>query len=326
MNEKLTILQGDCRETLRTLPDAFVQCCVTSPPYFGLRDYGHEGQCGNEDTPDAFVQNLIEVFREVRRALRDDGTLWLNLGDSYAGGGGFCATAPSTAHTKSGKYGTNGAKMKSVGKVEGLKSKDLIGIPWRVAFALQEDGWYLRQEIIWNKPNCMPESVTDRCTKSHEHIFLLSKSERYYFDNESIKEKSVTNDSRRPYGRGQVDSRGNGHARGGGEEREGDGVGETRNKRSVWTVPTKPYKGAHFAVFPSELIVPCILAGCPRGGTVLDPFGGSGTTASTALKLQRRAILCELNPDYISLIHQRCDPVLNPVWPDLFKLLEEEEW
>lgn len=300
------IIEGDCIDGMRTLADGSVSCCVTSPPYFGLRDYGHDGQIGLEETPDDYVQKMVEVFREVRRVLRDDGTVWLNLGDSYAnnGTGGNGATGgrdKSTLQSAMPPIGTTPVK-KSV--PDGLKVKDLIGVPWRVAFALQADGWYLRQDIIWHKPNPMPESVTDRCTKAHEYIFLLSKSPRYYFDSEAIKEPSVT---------GFVRERKRQNGLRADQEKQGShgftscGISDTRNRRSVWTVTTKPYKGAHFATFPPDLIRPCILAGCPKDGTVLDPFGGSGTTALVALEEGRKAVLCELNTDYIALANKRLE-------------------
>ena len=311
---------GDCLESLRAMPDQSVHCCVTSPPYFGLRDYGVDGQIGLEDTPQAFVARLVEVFREVRRVLRDDGTLWLNLGDSYAAQrGGTHQPAETLAGGKGGKT-TDGARVNRDrhdgynptrnAHAIGLKHKDLIGIPWRVAFALQEDGWYLRQEIIWHKPNPMPESVRDRCTKAHEQIFLLSKSPRYYFDSEAIKEPVAESSAARlaqptlaqQAGSARVPGKTNGNMK-------AVGNGETRNRRSVWTVTTKPFKGAHFATFPPDLIEPCILAGCPVGGTVLDPFGGSGTTAGVALKHGRSAILCELNPDYAAMIPDRVNKI-----------------
>ena len=333
-----TLLLGDCIEQMRTLPDQSVNCCVTSPPYFGLRDYGHDSQIGLEDTPEAYVQRLVEVFREVRRVLRDDGTLWLNLGDSYAGAGPSGASYQSKSTIARQVKQTEGnfrisktlaqrgltyAEKKPV-PPPGLKSKDLIGIPWRVAFALQADGWYLRQDIIWHKPNPMPESVTDRCTKAHEYIFLLSKSERYFYDNEAVKEPLAEASIGRA-GRKQrlMDRTGAGTL----GKQIVDGVDAThayaglalgrngktgydidsglRNRRSVWTVATKPYKEAHFAVYPPALITPCILAGCPPGGTVLDPFAGSGTTAMVAIQLGRQAISCELNPEYADLIHKR---------------------
>jgi len=458
-----SVLVGDCVASMKTLPDGCVQTCVTSPPYFGLRDYGNAAQIGLEPTPDAYVAKLVEVFREVRRVLKDDGTVWLNLGDSYASQGG-----PEPAQTKwrveGASDGQNGGRSRTPG---GLKPKDLIGIPWRVAFALQqpyytgaikderdriwlaamldaegcmfihrrkagqsngqgyerqsdsyapgveiantslaviervmalvgkgsicsqspeqnnrrkqtiyrwnlrttecrefvrelyphlvakqqqarvlcgcpssgeraeaahaglmllhrtgssdvdfpapatmfEPGFYLRQDIIWKKPNPMPESVTDRCTKAHEYIFLLSKSQKYYFDAEAIKEPSVTSAADQVAKRNKAPHKGQRDA----GMRETTGgfdkitkVYETRNRRSVWTVTTKPYKGAHFATFPPDLIRPCILAGAPVGGVVLDPFGGSGTTGRVALQENRRAILCELNPEYAGLIQDRC--------------------
>jgi DNA modification methylase len=302
------IIEGDCIEGMRTLPDQSVHCCVTSPPYFGLRDYGHDGQIGLEETPDAYVAKLVEVFREVRRVLRDDGTVWLNLGDSYANNGlkdsskvgGF--TGERIRHLKAGvKYNTGIMDSRPRKIPDGLKPKDLIGIPWRVAFALQADGWYLRQDIIWHKPNPMPESVLDRCTKAHEYLFLLSRGPRYYFDAEAIKEPAATKVQQRnpPNGLSVEDGKRLG------VYRPNCGVAETRNRRSVWKVTTKPYAGAHFATFPPDLIRPCILAGCPKDGTVLDPFGGSGTTAQVALEEGREAILCELNTDYIALAHKR---------------------
>jgi site-specific DNA-methyltransferase (adenine-specific) len=313
------VLTGDCRETLKTLPDGSVNCCVTSPPYFGLRDYGHDGQIGLEQTPADFVEQLVSVFREVKRALRDDGTLWLNLGDSYAAQrGGTHQPAETLAGGKNGKteQGANvnrdrhdGYNPTRFASRIGLKHKDLIGIPWRVAFALQADGWYLRQDIIWHKPNPMPESVTDRCTKAHEYIFLLSKSARYFYDSEAIQEPSTGltggkfGSGGKEVGRLRQDA--------GRDRPEDDGF---RNKRSVWTVNTRPYKSAHFATFPPDLIRPCILAGCPAGGTVLDPFGGSGTTGQVAIEEGRKAILCELNPEYVKLIDRRIGEVTPSLW------------
>lgn len=300
---------GDCLESLRQMPDGSVNCCVTSPPYFGLRDYGEPGQLGLEPTPDEFVQALVAVFREVRRVLADDGTLWLNLGDSYARSPAKGGSGPSGKNRD--YYGENYGNARGAEVPDGLKPKDLIGVPWRVAFALQADGWYLRQDIIWAKPNPMPESVTDRCTKSHEYIFLLSKSPRYYFDSESVKEPAVGGQSgnattfkRENSKRSQViPGQGKGTHRP--DRADSAPPGETRNRRSVWNVSTKPFKGAHFATFPPDLIEPCILAGCPVGGTVLDPFGGSGTTAGVALKHGRRAVLCELNAEYAALMGER---------------------
>ncbi|MBZ9759462.1 site-specific DNA-methyltransferase [Mesorhizobium sp. CA8] len=315
----IRIITGDCRDVLAGLPAGSVDCCVTSPPYFGLRDYGVDGQIGLEETPDAFVAEMVAVFRDVRRVLRDDGTLWLNLGDSYANDGKWGGSSGGKHVTAlHGNTGVGRAK-----KSTGLKPKDLTGIPWRVAFALQADGWYLRQDIIWSKPNPMPESVQDRCTKAHEYIFLLSKSQRYHFDAASIAEESLTDDPRRPYGSpgaNALDPRGrqgNGERRRGVPPRHADyessdqsglnqvGRGMGRNKRSVWTVATQPFKEAHFATFPPELIEPCIKAGCPAGGTVLDPFGGAGTTGLVADRLQRNAILIELNPAYAEMARKR---------------------
>jgi DNA modification methylase len=356
--DDVKILQGDCIECMRTLPDESVHCCITSPPYYGLRDYGTaqwiggdptckhtpqkpdggeranrtlplgrggvyrrvcgkcgavrvDNQIGIEPTPQAYVEKLVAVFAEVWRVLRKNGTVWLVLGDSYFGANWRGSEAIGTKQATN--RGANGSQHSILAddwrnmKHAYLKPKDLIGIPWRVAFALQSAGWYLRQDIIWSKPNPMPESVKDRCTKSHEYIFLLSKSARYYYDAEAIEEMAV-------YGKDlgllrskkqlngkipddilknrlDVDSR-----------VAGTGF---RNRRSVWIVATHPYSGAHFAVFPPKLIEPCILAGCPVGGTVLDPFNGSGTTGEVALKNGRKYIGCELNPDYIKLTYKR---------------------
>jgi DNA modification methylase len=308
MGEQMRIINGDCREVLRTLEPESVHCVVTSPPYFGLRDYGVAGQIGLEPTIDEYVSEMVGVFREVRRVLRSDGTLWLNLGDSYAGGGtiGRNDTTPEALERRAAIYGTGTGSGSLVGKggnrpkVESLKPKDLCGIPWRVAFALQADGWFLRQDIIWHKPNPMPESVTDRCTKSHEYMFLLTKSARYFYDHEAVKEKGVEPDRKRNDRIGGA----RGHTV---RHSEGAimGASETRNKRSVWTVATAPFKQAHFATFPPALIEPCIKAGCPKGGTVLDPFGGAGTTGLVADRLQRNAILIELNPEYAAMAGNR---------------------
>jgi DNA modification methylase len=313
------ILHGDCREVLATLPDASVHCCVTSPPYFGLRDYGVDGQIGLEQTPDAFVAELVAVFREVRRVLRDDGTLWLNLGDSYASttkgsGGTGASTLQNDGRSEDARL--RGALKAQERQAMGprrfdmgdLKAKDLIGIPWRVAFALQADGWWLRQDIIWHKPNPMPESVTDRCTKAHEYVFLLSKAERYFYDASAIHEDALTDlpivdKSARSRNRLVVTAAG----REGADEYGSIGAVAPgkRNKRSVWTVATQPYSGAHFATMPPELAEQCIKAGCPEGGTVLDPFGGAGTTGLVADRLQRHALLVELNPAYIDIAERR---------------------
>ena len=302
------ILLGDCRVRLRELSGQSVQTCVTSPPYFGLRDYGMADQIGLEQTPDAFVAELVAVFREVRRVLRDDGTLWLNLGDSYAANqsnnGGYSAKSTLAGFTNpntKGRQANDAAKPRSLH--HGLKPKDLIGIPWRVAFALQADGWYLRQDIIWHKPNPMPESVNDRCTKAHEYIFfLLSKSGQYYYDAASIEEPAKWerwgDQTERKKHSGTA-----GHL--GGKTLDELPIRDSKNRRSVWTVPTKPYSGAHFATFPPDLIEPCIKAGSKAGDLVLDPFGGAGTTGLVADRMGRSAVLCELNPEYAKMAHDR---------------------
>lgn len=297
MGTDIDIRQGDSLTLLREMPDESVQCCVTSPPYWGLRDYGVDGQMGLEKTPDEYVAGMVELFREVRRVLRKDGTLWLNLGDSYAANRSY--QVPST---KGGpKHSPAQSKQANNTVPLGLKPKDLVGIPWRVAFALQADGWWLRQDIIWHKPNPMPESVRDRCTKAHEYVFMLSKSKKYYYDHEAVKEPAVSDHrSGNGYGRPEQISKG-----GRGQEKGWSNVGGLRNRRSVWTVTTKPFKGAHFAVFPPDLVEPCILAGCPEGGTVLDPFAGSGTVAMVARELGRKSIGLELNPEYIEIAKRR---------------------
>lgn len=343
------IYQGDALSVLKTFPDKSADCCVTSPPYWGLRDYGtatwvggddkcshqrenkianspnqysassgdmiyrykcpkcgavrQDNQLGLEETPEEYVKNMVEVFSEVRRVLKDEGTLWLNLGDSYCGTGG-------KGELTDPKYpdGRNGQKVAINNKIQGLKPKDLVGIPWLVAFALRASGWWLRQDIIWHKRNPMPESVTDRCTKSHEYIFLLSKSQKYYYDYEAILEP-YTEEMNRWGGQKLVAK---------GESTWDEGTGQQtyrdrdmrpnengRNKRDVWTVNTKPYKEAHFAVYPEELIVDCIKAGCPAKGIVLDPFMGSGTTGVVARKLDRNFIGVELNPKYIKIAEKR---------------------
>lgn len=313
------ILHGDCRETLKTLPDQSVNCCVTSPPYFGLRDYGHDGQIGLEQSPEEFISQLVSVFREVKRVLRDDGTLWLNLGDSYASNGCYINSWLEKDHNKNKKHlHTNNHERYEDrkafrGGAYGIKAKDLIGIPWRVAFALQADGWYLRQDIIWHKPNPMPESVTDRCTKAHEYIFLLSKSQSYFYDRMAIAEPAIYAEQHANKATSWGKKKADAGVKANIEQYQQIGVennktrleGGMKNKRSVWSVNVKPYKEAHFATYPPELIKPCILAGCPDGGTVLDPFGGSGTTAQVAMENNRSAILCELNGEYIDLIKKR---------------------
>jgi DNA modification methylase len=368
---------GDCRALMRDMVAAGVQVqtCVTSPPYFGLRDYGHEGQIGLEASPEEYVAELVTVFREVRQLLRDDGTVWLNLGDSYAGSGrgGYPGGKSGLDGTHEGQDSSRSAREKITGGTAreaavtqrgsrlpagyhekarlagtigrawcpppvGFKQKDLIGIPWRVAFALQADGWYLRQDIIWHKPNPMPESVQDRCTKAHEYVFLLAKSDRYYFDAGAISEPATAasvdrwaQDVEGQRGSERVPGKTNGtmKAVGGGRSKRNSFARETkattgdhgqkpqhrpgrdvvdystrRNKRSVWTVTTKPYKGAHFATFPRDLIEPCVLAGAPHAGVVLDPFMGSGTTAEVAQQLGRQFIGCELNPEYAAMFRE----------------------
>lgn len=363
------VITGDCRDVLAGLDAGSVHTCITSPPYFGLRDYGtgsweggdpecshakvvdaasavasstlgggkkstghtqegFKGACGRcgalrvdsqiglEPSPDEFVAALVAVFRDVRRVLRDDGTVWLNLGDSYANGGGPTQPHRDTAGGFGGSPGTRGTQgYAASGALErpvsiggGVKPKDLLGIPWLVAFALRADGWYLRSEIIWHKPNPMPESVTDRPTKAHEQVFLLSKSPRYYYDADAIREDAECDRLRGPALHGDAVST-NGNA--GLARRESHGV---RNKRTVWTIATQPYSGAHFATFPPKLIEPCVLAGCPEGGTVLDPFNGAGTAGLVALRHNRSYIGIELNPEYADLARQRIRddaPLLN---------------
>ena len=327
------ILQGDSLEMLKTLPDNSVDCCVTSPPYFGLRNYGYDGQIGLEETPEQYIQKIVEIFREVRRVMKDDGTLWLNIGDSYAGSakGSNGAGAHSTDRSISSDYMQKATGPLKRAKTPGIKRKELIGIPWLLAFALRQDGWYLRQDIIWYKPNAMPESVKDRCTKSHEYIFLMSKSERYHFDYEAIKEPCVGFDKSSPRGsKGTLTQnagrrKGNSRSfRGGGaytnkqsfnnsadirRETHGNTPNESgkRNRRSVWSVATQGYKGAHFATFPEKLAEPCVLAGARPGGTVLDPFSGSGTTGAVAIRNGRNYIGIEINPEYVELSEIRLE-------------------
>lgn len=305
---------GDCRTLLAAMEPRSVHCVVTSPPYFGLRDYGVDGQIGLEQTPDEYVAEMVDVFREVRRVLRDDGTLWLNLGDSYASdkkwGGSTGGKAARGLHGACG-----GGRNRTSSR---LPDKNLIGIPWRVAFALQDDGWILRQDIVWNKPNCMPDPTKDRCTRAHEFIFMFTKSKRYYYDAEKIREPTVSDHkSGNGFKRSARVSYQNPDGTARGNDSQWDGVGGLRNKRSVWTITTKPFKGAHFATFPPDLIEPCILAGCPEGGTVLDPFGGAGTTGLVAKQHGRDAILCELNPEYAAMARDRIDtpPVANSKRP-----------
>lgn len=299
VNTMEIIFCGDALEQLRTLEAESVHTCVTSPPYYNLRDYGVAGQIGMESTPEEYIDKLVEVFRAVWRVLRPDGTLWVNIGDSYATRSG--AQPPANIKNSCGHT----AKRPP----SGYKCKDLIGIPWMLAFALRADGWYLRQDIIWAKPNCMPESVRDRCTKSHEYIFLLSKSPRYYFDAAAISEP-IAGSSTKRYLQNIEQQRGSDRQPGktngimkAALPRFGGGL--RRNKRDVWAISTGGFKGAHFAVFPERLVEPCILAGCPEGGTVLDPFAGSGTTGVVAKRLGRGFVGCEINPEYCQMAINR---------------------
>lgn len=351
-----TILQGDSSVILDTLPAKSIDCCVTSPPYYALRDYGVTGQIGLEDTPELFIEKLVKVFRGVHRVLKDEGTLWLNIGDSYWGGKGKSGSqSPSDAEARNiggksitKKYQQLGGKytIRPTDRThENIKAKDMIGIPWMLAFALRTDGWYLRQDIIWHKPNPMPESVRDRCTKAHEYIFLFSKSKKYYYDAYAIEEpcvwdiggltekrigraeenhKAMPNmlkNGIRPKKKGPQTfggTKARNEQESGGDPRNGHRTDEnsqwgkvwdnekpTRNKRSVWTVATRPFKDAHFATFPRELIVDCIKAGCPEGGTVLDPFWGAGTTGIVAKSLDRNYLGIEINPEYIDISKKR---------------------
>lgn len=303
------LYQGDCLEVLPQLPDKSVQCVVTSPPYWGLRDYGDPNQLGLEPSPQEYVQKLVKIFQEVHRVLRDDGTVWLNLGDSYNGSGkGAWDKKDVQKEVYVPPAGTPSTKA------PGLKPKDLVGIPWRVAFGLQDDGWYLRQDIIWKKPNPMPESVKDRCTKAHEYMFLLSKSTKYFYDAEAVQEKA-NYDGRKDemqkgsakYSKSVVPNHtgksfaGRGHKR---WKKNSEGI-RVRNRRSVWDIPTRPYSGAHFAVFPPDLVEPCIKAGSQEGNIVLDPFMGAGTTGVVAQDLGRRWVGIELSNDYCELIKNR---------------------
>jgi DNA modification methylase len=349
------IITGDCLATLRTLPDGAAQCCVTSPPYYGLRDYGHAGQIGLEETPDDYVARLVEVFREVRRVLRDDGTLWLNLGDSYAANAGQQRTRggpPSSSSTLRGNgHSGGGPKIRAMPAIEAdgyaregrqhrarsayrsddIKAKDLMMIPAMAALALRADGWWLRKDIIWAKPNPMPESVTDRPTSSHEHVFLMAKSERYFYDAAAIRQpladasysrlaQDVESQAGSARANGGAKTNGTMKAvRFGGNKGQGEHGNaarrasgnewepktETANARDVWTIATQPYSGAHFATMPPDLAERCIKAGSRPGDTILDPFGGAGTTGLVADRLGRSAILCELNPDYAHLAQQR---------------------
>jgi DNA modification methylase len=337
------ILQGDWVEVLKSLPDESVHCCITSPPYWGLRDYGVEGQLGLEKTPAEYVDRIVAGFEQVRRVLRSDGTLWLNLGDSYHTGDGYKKEPTGSRHRGHIQETNTMSDIKAAPhrqKQPGLKTKDMVGIPWRVAFALQAAGWYLRSDIIWHKPNPMPESVRDRPTKGHEYLFLLSKSEKYYYDIKAYAEPCIESNASRP----RMGQGGNtvykqkrsmmkvpaGWATGAGSHKaifharvEAWRKGcqtvpfssvdkpETRNRRTVWTVPIQPFKGAHFATFPLRLIEPCVLAGCPEGGVVLDPFNGSGTTGIAAVKHQRKYLGVELNSEYIAMAKKRISDYQN---------------
>lgn len=312
MDPTFQLLHGDCRATLATLPDASVQCCVTSPPYWGLRDYGTPDQIGLESTPDAYVAELVAVFREVRRVLKYDGVCWLNLGDSYAGYWGDQKARDENRASSADTNGwTNGFNMNARPQFDhlrkaGLKPKDLVGIPWRVAFALQADGWWLRSDVIWAKPNPMPESVTDRPTKAHEYVFLLAKAERYYYDAEAIAEASVGTNAHDLTGQGYKAPGQSAHT---GSRGRMDLVKDTRNARTVWTIATQPYRDAHFAVMPEALATRCILAGSRVGDTILDPFAGAGTTGVAALGNGRSFIGCEANAAYVDMARRRLQGV-----------------
>jgi len=330
-DDHLTVHIGDCRAVMAEMPAESVHCVVTSPPYWGLRDYGEPGQLGLEATPEAYVANMVDVFREVRRVLRDDGTVWLNLGDSYSRDPAKGGSGPNGKHDLIPDYGdarrimseAKGSSAARVGRGDrapvrvgaGLAQKQLVGIPWRVAFALQADGWYLRSDIIWSKPNPMPESVTDRPTKAHEYVFLLTKAARYYFDADAVREPPqqpsrggvigqarYTSMSAHPKSLVEVCPGGTGRRKGSSqrpEYRESLSQPTSRNIRTVWTIATQPYPGAHFATFPEKLVEPCVKAGCPPDGVVLDPFAGSGTVGRVANRLGRRAVLIDLSADYI---------------------------
>ena len=341
----------DCRATMARMPGDFVNCIVTSPPYWGLRDYGVDGQFGLEKTPEEYIAQMVEIFREARRVLRDDGVLWLNLGDSYSSQAGNDATKATESGMKTGRTGKSEVLFKGGNNKPpaGLKPKDLVGIPWRVAFALQADGWYLRQDIIWSKPNPMPESVKDRCTKAHEYIFLLTKSARYWYDadaiREPLKDSSIsrlsqniegqagsfripgkTNGAMKAVSRKTDKQRGHGRKHAGfndrwdamsKEEQSANGA----NKRSVWEIATKPFSEAHFATFPPEIPETCIKAGCPEGGIVYDPFMGAGTVALVARLLNRNFIGSELNPEYVAIAEKRIKPYMQQV--TIFDVLRE---
>ena len=306
-----TIYTGDCLEVLKTLPDESVHCCVTSPPYYALRDYGVDGQIGREASPKEYISRLTEVFTEVRRVLRSDGTLWLNISDTYAGKG----NQGSFADPKNPK-GRNGQTIALNNKVEGCKPKDMIGIPWMLAFALRDSGWYLRNDIIWMKENPMPESVKDRCARCYEHIFLFSKSRKYHFDHLAISEPIAPGTAERlkrgvkvgnKFGKpipGQAQQQTINRSRAHGAITDAE-INPLRNKRDVWIINTVPFKGSHYAAYPPKLVEICLLAGCPEGGIVLDPFMGSGTTGMVARQLDRHFIGIELNPEFTEMAYRR---------------------
>lgn len=312
------IYHGDCRTLLKSIETCSINCCITSPPYYGLRDYGVDGQIGLEETPEQYIEQLADVFDEIKRVLRDDGTLWLNIGDSYAGSGKGGANYPDNAMKY--KQGTNAGSLTANTtkpyKSEEIKPKDMIGIPWMLAFELRRRGWYLRQDIIWAKPNPMPESVTDRCTKSHEYMFLLSKSPHYYFNSEAIAEPVVGRTAKK------LAQNVKNKTRYGGKKYTEDPKSfyrtksgnayeyrPKRNKRDVWTVSTKPYKLAHFATFPEDLIEPCVLAGCPPEGKVIDPFAGTSTTGVVCERYGREFVGIEINKEYCALGSERLQNV-----------------
>lgn len=281
-NKGYCLLLGDCVQSMQAMPDKSVNCIVTSPPYFGLRDYGMEGQIGLEQRAPEYVKRMVDVFREAGRVLRDDGVVFVNMGDTFAGfkDGKFPPHSQSNGNQRGMPISGAPHRSKALLQLDGFKNKDLMGIPWRFAFAMQDDGWYLRQEIIWAKPNYTPEKVRDRFVKSHEHIFLFTKRDSYWFDGDAV--------------------------------RVPDATGGTKLRSDVWSVPVSKFSGAHFATFPPDLIEPCILAGCPEGGVVLDMFGGSGTTAGVAVKHGRKAVICELNPEYGALVHDRVMSIIDP--------------
>lgn len=300
------IRTGDALMLLREMPDKSIDCCITSPPYWGLRDYGVEGQYGLEPTPEDWVARQVEVFREVRRIVK--GTLWLNVGDTHtkSGGPGFQG---KTGQRADRRFTCDGRLKPSV-NIPGLKQKDLVGLPWMLAFALRNDGWYLRQEIIWQKPQAMPESCKDRPTRAHEQIFLLAAAHRYYYDWRAIREPAVCKSVKKFTDGGRDKQRGHSRRHAGFNGRyaarlAASGAPKFRNKRSVWTIATQAFKGAHFATFPEKLVEPCILAGCPKGGTVLDPYAGSGTTGLVALRHGRSFIGIELKPEYVAMARER---------------------